>query len=69
MFSTSRLKHQELEIRDIFYNMKIKYSREQLEKRFPNTFEAIYAIMALDTADDLQKKWIKENLNIALREN
>lgn len=54
--------------------MTKKYNRKDLEKRFPNIFETIYAIMEYESweADELEKRWIKENvqlnINSALQE-
>jgi hypothetical protein len=46
--------------------MENKYKRKSLEIRFPNTFEAIYGIMNLDDANELEERWIKENIYLSL---
>lgn len=46
--------------------MKNIFILQDLEKRFPNTFETIYAIMAYESweHDELEKRWIRENVQI-----
>lgn len=50
--------------------MEKKYNRKELEKRFPNTFEAIYAIMEYESweSNELEKRWIKDNLYLSINE-